>query len=62
MTPPREIRDHGASVRRRLLNLARNEGVDYNLVVQRYAAERFLYRWSRGRRWPPKDVPLALSP
>ncbi len=46
MSPPREIRDAAASVRQRLLNLARERGVDYNLVLQRYAAERFLYRLS----------------
>ncbi|MCY4586267.1 MAG: nucleotidyl transferase AbiEii/AbiGii toxin family protein [Bryobacterales bacterium] len=44
MSPPRETRDAAASVRRRLLNLAREREVDYNLVLQRYAAERFLYR------------------
>ena len=46
MTPDREIRNHAASVRQRLLNLAREERVDYNRVLQRYAAERFLYRLS----------------
>ena len=46
MTPDREIRNHGASVHQRLLNLAHNQGVDYNRVLQRYAAERFLYRLS----------------
>lgn len=44
MTPDREVRDHAASVRQRLLNLAREQGVDFNLVLQRYAAERFLHR------------------
>lgn len=46
MTPRRESRDRGASVRQCLLNLARNQGVDFNRVLQRYAAERFLYRLS----------------
>ncbi len=46
MTPDHEIRNQGASVRQRLLNLAREDRVDYNRVLQRYAAERFLYRIS----------------
>ena len=46
MTPPREIRNVPASVRQRLLNVARDKGVDFNRVLQRYAAERFLYRLS----------------
>ena len=46
MTPPREIRNVSASVRQRLLNVARDKGVDFNRVLQRYAAERFLYRLS----------------
>lgn len=35
------------SVRQRLLNLAKIRGEDYNLVLTRYALERFLYRLSR---------------
>ena len=46
MTPPRELRNVPASIHQRLLNLARKQGVDFNLVLQRYAAERFLYRLS----------------
>ena len=46
MTPDRKTRNHAASVRQRLLNVARRDRVDYNLVLQRYAAERFLYRLS----------------
>lgn len=46
MTPPGEIRNVAASVRQRLLNLARAQHVDFNLVLQRYAVERFLYRLS----------------
>lgn len=46
MTPPKEIQDFAASVRQRLVNLARDQGVDFNLVLQRYAVERFLYRLS----------------
>ena len=46
MSPPREIRDVPASVHQRLRNLARGQEVDFNRVLQRYAAERFLYRLS----------------
>jgi hypothetical protein len=44
MTPPRDTRNVAASVRQRLLNRARQEQVDFGLVLQRYAIERFLYR------------------
>lgn len=46
MTPRRELRDVPASVRARLLNFARRQDVDFNDVLDRYAAERFLYRLS----------------
>ena len=46
MTPRRKIRDVPASIRQRLLNLAREQGIRFNSVLQRYAAERFLYRLS----------------
>ena len=46
MTPRREIRDIPASVHRRLLNVARSQGADFNRLLQRYAVERFLYRLS----------------
>lgn len=36
-----------ASIHARLLNLARARGEDFNLVLVRYATERFLYRLSR---------------
>ncbi len=44
MTPPKQISDIAASVRDRLLSLARERGLDYNLMLQHYAAERFLFR------------------
>lgn len=39
--------DIGASVRRRLLNLAREAGEDFQLILTRFALERFLYRLGR---------------
>ena len=46
MTLRARIRDYPASVHRRLLNLAHEQRLDFNRVLQRYAAERFLYRLS----------------
>jgi hypothetical protein len=47
--------DRAASIRARLLNQAKARGEDYNLVLTRYAIERFLYRLSlspaRDRLW-----------
>ena len=40
------IRNIGASIRTQLLNKARTEKLDYNLVLTRYALERMLYRLS----------------
>jgi hypothetical protein len=40
------IRNIGASIRDRLLNKARAEKLDYNLLLTRYALERMLYRLS----------------
>ncbi len=39
--PPRDVT---ASVRQRLFNVAQAQGVDFNLILQRYSGERFLYR------------------
>ena len=39
--------NRAASVRARLLNIARATGVDFNQVLVRFALERFLYRLSR---------------
>lgn len=39
--------DIAASVRARLLNLAKAQGVDFNLVLVRFALERILYRLSQ---------------
>lgn len=38
-----------ASVRARLLNIAKREGTDFNQVLVRFALERFLYRLSQSR-------------
>ena len=46
MTPRKAIRNIPASIRQRLLNLARGQGTDFERVLQRYAVERFLYRLS----------------
>ncbi len=46
MTPRKAIRDIPASIRQRLLNLARRQVTDFERVLQRYAVERFLYRLS----------------
>lgn len=39
-------KDLGASIRARLLNHARESGIDFNQVLTRFALERFLYRIS----------------
>ena len=46
MTPRKAIRDVPASVRQRLLNVAREQRVRFEGMLQRYAIERFLYRLS----------------
>lgn len=44
MTAPKNL---AASVKQRLLNLSRERGLDFNLVLTRYGVERILYRLSR---------------
>lgn len=41
------MKDLSASVRQRLLNYSKTQGVDANLVFARFAAERLLYRLSQ---------------
>ncbi len=41
------ITNMAASVRRRLLNLSRARGANYNALLAQYAIERFLYRLSK---------------
>lgn len=43
----RELKDRAASVRARLLNLARTHGEDFQITLRNYLFERFLYRLSR---------------
>lgn len=43
---PDKPRNMGASVRARLLNIARQRHLDNNLLLTRYALERLLYRLS----------------
>lgn len=40
-------KDLGSSVRARLLNIAKTQGVDFNQVLVRFALERMLYRLSQ---------------
>jgi predicted nucleotidyltransferase component of viral defense system len=44
--PPRNT---AASVKHRLLNIARQQGINYQSVLTRYASERLLYRISRSK-------------
>ena len=44
MSPGKNI---AASVKQRLLNLARERGEEFNLVLNRYGVERLLYRVTR---------------
>jgi hypothetical protein len=48
-SPPKDI---GASVRARLLRLARERGEDFQLVLTRYANERLLFRLASSRHGP----------
>lgn len=46
MSPGKEIRNVPASVRQRLRNLAIRQDVRFNAMLERFTAERFLYRLS----------------
>ncbi|MCL4182060.1 MAG: nucleotidyl transferase AbiEii/AbiGii toxin family protein [Burkholderiaceae bacterium] len=46
MPEPKKRRDIGASVRARLLNLAKQKGQQFDLLLTRYAIERLLHRLS----------------
>ena len=63
MTAAWKVPNFAASVRQRLLNIARRDGIDYNRMLQRYAIERFLYRLSASRmvdRFTLKGATLLL--
>lgn len=58
------VRNIGVPIRDRLLNKARAEKLDFNLLLTRYALERMLYRLSISeqhghRTW--KAWPAAIS-
>ena len=40
------MRNRAASIRARLLNLSKNEGIDFQLIIIRYLHERLIYRIS----------------
>lgn len=46
MTTPKQIQNVPASVHQRLLTLARTQALDFQVVLDRYTCERFLYRLS----------------
>jgi predicted nucleotidyltransferase component of viral defense system len=48
MTPPRPV-NLAASVRARLLNVAKAQGTDFNQVLVRFALERILYRLAQSQ-------------
>jgi len=61
---PDAITNRGASVRARLLNLARQSGQDYQLLLTRYALERFLYRLGQSehsKRFALKGAMLLMT-
>lgn len=60
----KEIKNVGASVRARLLNLSRASGQSFDLVLTRFALERLLFRLSRSRhadRFVLKGAMLMMS-
>jgi len=57
----REVKNVGASVRARLLNLAKAQGIDFQLLAIRYALERLLYRLSVSPRRAPRASPSAFN-
>ena len=47
------VKDIAASVRQRLLNIAKEQEEDFNLILTRYGLERMLYRLSQSK-WRDK--------
>ena len=63
-------KDLAASVRARLLNIAKAEGTDFNQILVRYALERILYRFgstssgacvSFGLKTDPRMLRLSIT-
>ena len=46
---PEEIKDIGTSVRFRLLEISKEKGLDFELVLTHYAIERLLYRVAKSQ-------------
>jgi predicted nucleotidyltransferase component of viral defense system len=60
----REIKNIGASVRARLLSLAKASGQSFELVLTRFALERLLFRLGQSRyvdRFVLKGAMLLMS-
>lgn len=60
----KEIRNIGASVRARLLQIAKASGQSFDLVLNRFALERLLFRLSQSRhadRFVLKGAMLMMS-
>lgn len=60
----KEMKNIGASVRARLLNIARDRGQTFNFVLNRYAIERLLYRLSQSQhadRFVLKGATLLMT-
>ncbi len=41
------VKNHGKSIRSKLLNVAQNEGIYYQTILTRYFQERLIYRISQ---------------
>lgn len=60
----KEIKNIGASVRTRLMNIAREQKQTFNFVLNRYAIERLLYRLSQSKhadRFVLKGATLLMT-
>ena len=60
----KELKNIGASVRARLLNIAKDRGQTFNFVLNRYAIERLLYRLSQSQhadRFVLKGATLLMT-
>lgn len=60
----KEMKNIGASVRARLLNIARDQKQTFNFILNRYAIERLLYRISQSKhadRFVLKGATLLMT-